>query len=127
MGTSRPKPDAPPASPLIPPWADKDPVPPAPPPDPLPEDPVPESEEDPGLPADEVVDGEDDSDISEIAEPRRFAGFRTALSRFAGSSGIAPKHVAEGRRWRVLPEPQPASRRKPARWTFALSPGSPSR
>lgn len=84
MGTSRPKPDAPPGSPLIPPWADQDPDPPAPPPDPLPEDPAPEQEEDPGLPADEVID-EDDSNEVTNAEPRRYAGFRSALRRFGGS------------------------------------------
>lgn len=86
MGTSRPKPDAPPGSLLIPPWADKDPAPPDPPPDPLPEIPVPELEGDLGPPADEVVDGEDDTDTAEVAEPRRFAGFRRTLSRF-GNSG----------------------------------------
>lgn len=84
MGTSRPKPDAPPASPLIPPWADEDPTPPLPLPEPLPENPVPEPEDDPGLPADEIIDGEDDVEI-EVAEPRRYAPFRTALRRFAGS------------------------------------------
>lgn len=96
MGTSRAKPDAPPASPLIPPWADQDPLPPIPPPDPLPEDPVPEPEGDPGPPADEVVDGEDDSSI-EIAEPRRYAGFRTALSRFAVSGDRNDARTALGR------------------------------
>jgi hypothetical protein len=88
VGTSRPKPDAPPASPLIPPWADRDPVPPVPPPDP--------SEEEPGPPADEVVDGEDDSDVAEIAEPRRFAGFRSGLSRFAGSGDRDDARTALG-------------------------------
>jgi len=97
MGTSRPKPDAPPNAPLIPPWADKDPLPPIPPPDPLPEDPVPEPEEEPGLPADEVVDGEDDADIPEIAEPRRFAGFRAAMRRFAGSGDRNEARTALGR------------------------------
>ncbi len=92
MGTSRPKPDAPPASPLIPPWADQDPVPPAPPPEPLPEDPVPELEE-PGPPADE---GEEDADL-EVAEPRRYASFRTALSRFAGSGERGDARTALGR------------------------------
>ena len=41
-------------------------------------------EGDPGPPADEVVDGEDDTDAADIAEPRRYAGFRIALGRFAG-------------------------------------------
>lgn len=98
MGTSRPKPDAPPASPLVPPWADQDPAPPAPPPVPLPEDPVPEPEDDPGPPADEVVDGDDGDDNPwEIAEPRRYAGFRTALSRFAGSGDRNDARTALGR------------------------------
>lgn len=92
MGTSRPKPDAPPASPLIPPWADQDPVPPAPPP----EDPVPEPEDAPGPPADGVVGGDDDADV-EVAEPRRYAGFRTALSRFAGSGECGDARTALGR------------------------------
>lgn len=96
MGTSRPKPDAPPASPLIPPWADQDPAPPASPPEPLPEDPVPEPESDPGPPADEVVDGDDDAD-AEVAEPRRYAGFRTALSRFAASGERSDARTALGR------------------------------
>jgi hypothetical protein len=84
MGTSRPKPDAPPGSPLIPPWADQDPAPPVPLPEPLPDDPVPDPEADPGPPADEVVD-EDDASAVEIAEPRRYAGFRTSLRRFRTS------------------------------------------
>jgi len=96
MGTSRPKPDAPPAAPLIPPWADRDPVPPVPPPDPLPEDPVPEPEEDPGPPADELVDGEDESDV-DVAEPQRFRGFRLALGRFAGSGDRDDARTALGR------------------------------
>lgn len=95
MGTSRPKPDAPPESPLIPPWAERDPEPPAPPPDPLPEDPVPEPEGDPGPLADEVVD-DDDAD-AEIAEPRRYAGFRTALNRFAASGERSDARKALGR------------------------------
>lgn len=94
MGTSRPKPDASPKSPLIPPWADQDPVPPPPPEDPLPEDPVPEPEADPGLPADEVVDGDDDD---ELAEPQRYRGFRIALSRFANSSTRDDARSALGR------------------------------
>ena len=94
MGTSRPKPDAPPGSPLIPPWADQDPVPPPPPEEPLPEDPVPEPEDDPGPPADEVVDGDDDA---EIAEPQRYRGFRTALSRFANSGTRDDAQTALGR------------------------------
>lgn len=96
MGTSRPKPDAPPAAPLIPPWADKDPPPPLPPPDPLPEDPVPEAEEHPGLPADEVADGEDDSN-ADVAELQRFRGFRVALGRFAGSGDRDDARTALGR------------------------------
>lgn len=99
MGTSRPKPDAPPASPLVPPWADQDPAPPAPLPEPLPEDPVPEPDDDPGPPADEVVDGDDDAeaDAEEIAEPRRYAAFRTALRRFAGSGDRNDARSALGR------------------------------
>jgi hypothetical protein len=97
MGTSRPKPDAPPASPLIPPWADKDPLPPVTPPDPLPEDPVPEAEEERGLPADEVVDAEDDSNAAVVAELQRFRGFRIALGRFAGSGDQDDARTALGR------------------------------
>lgn len=96
MGTSRPKPDAPPAAPLIPPWADEDPTPPLPLPEPLPEDPVPELEDDPGPPADEVIDGEDDVEI-EVAEPRRYAPFRTALRRFAGSGDRTDARTALAR------------------------------
>lgn len=96
MGTSRPKPDAPPASPLVPPWADQDPAPPTPLPDPLPEDPVPEAEADPGLPADEVMD-DGDNDTGEIAEPQRYRGFRIALSRFANSGEISDARTALSR------------------------------
>src|SRR5271166_1828126 len=95
MGTSRPKPDARPESPLIPPWADQDPVPLPPPQEPLPEDPVPEPEDDPGPLADEVVDGDDDAD--EIAEPQRYRGFRIALSRFANSGTRDDARTALGR------------------------------
>lgn len=94
MGTSRPKPDPRPASALIPPWADQDPVPPSPP-DPLPEDQVPEPEEDPGLPADEIAD--DDEATDEIAEPRRYAGFRLALSNFARTADRSDARKALGR------------------------------
>lgn len=95
MGTSRPRPDAPPESPLIPPWADQDPIPPAPPEEPLPEDPVPEPEDDPGPPADEVVEGDDDMD--ELAEPQRYRGFRIALGRFAHSGTRDDARTALGR------------------------------
>jgi hypothetical protein len=96
MGTSRPKPDAPPGSPLIPPWAEQDPINPPPPPEPLPEDPIPEPEEDdPGPSADEIVDGIDDED--EVAEPQRYRGFRIALGRFAGSGSRDDARHALGR------------------------------
>jgi hypothetical protein len=68
-----------------------------PPPDPLPEDPVPESEDDPGPLADEVDDGDDDADAVEIAEPRRYARFRTALRHFAGSGDLSDARKALGR------------------------------
>jgi hypothetical protein len=63
----------------------------------LPEDPVPDAEDDPGPPADEVIDGEEDGDGPELAEPRRYAGFRMALSRFAGSGDLADARTALGR------------------------------
>lgn len=97
MGTSRSKSDAPPASPLVPPWADQDPPPPPLLPEPLPQGPVPELEDDPGPPTDEVVYGEDDVDADEIAEPRRYAGFRTALRSFAGSGAREDLRTALGR------------------------------
>lgn len=95
MGTSRPKPDAPPEAPLIPPWADQDPAPPEPPEEPRPEDPVPEPEDDPGPPANEVVDGEEDT--NELAEPQRYRGFRIALGRFANSGTRDDARTALGR------------------------------
>lgn len=95
MGTSRSKPDAPPAAPLVPPWADQDPAPPPPLPDPLPEDPVPEPEDDdPGPLADDVVDGEE---VEEVAEPARFRPFRMALTRFGASNDRADARAALGR------------------------------
>ena len=115
MGTSRARPDAPPTSPLIPPWADQDPAPPPMPPDPLPEDPIPEPEGDPGLPADEVVDGEDDADVGEIAEPRRYAGFRIALGRFATSGDRRDARAALSRWVRTSVGGGSASARRTAR------------
>ena len=97
MGTSRPKPDAPPGSPLIPPWADQDPPAPPPPPNPLPEEPEPLEQSDIGPPADEVVDGLDDADLPEVAEPKRYLGFRTALGRFATTGDRADARTALGR------------------------------
>jgi len=80
MGTSRAKPDAPPSAPLVPPWANEDP--PAPPPIP----PKPE----PAPPA-------DDSPDDEVAEPRRYAGYRVALGRFVKSGNADDARTALGR------------------------------
>jgi len=84
MGTSRSKPDAPPGAPLVPPWAEQDPLPPAPPADPAPDEPEPE--DDVSTAPDKGTDSEDGAEETETAEPRRYAGFRIALGQF-GSSG----------------------------------------
>lgn len=97
MGTSRPKPDAPPGSPLIPPWADQDPPAPPKPPDPLPEEPAPPNQGEPGPLADEIVDGLNEADVPEFAEPKRYLGFRTALGRFAATGDKADARKALGR------------------------------
>lgn len=58
---------------------------------------MPEPEGEPGPPADEVIEGDDDGDSAEIAEPRRYAGFRTALRRFATSADSSDAKTALGR------------------------------
>ena len=80
MGTSQSKPNAPPGAPFIPPWADQDPPPPEPapymPPNhtvPLPQEPLPEP-----------------------APPRRYAGFRLALGRFASTGDRRDARTALG-------------------------------
>lgn len=82
MGTSQSKPSAPPAAPLIPPWADHDPPAPEPAPDPTtpPEQPSP-------IPPQPPV---------ETAPPRRHAGLRLALGRFARSGDQRDARAALG-------------------------------
>lgn len=80
MGTSQSKPNAPPGAPLIPPWADQDPPPPEPAPDMSPTQPVPPPQEPP----------------PEQAPPRRYAGFRSALGRFASTGDRRDARAALG-------------------------------
>ena len=82
MGTSQSKRDAPPAAALTPPWANQDPPPPelSPNPDAPPNKPIPV----PQLPP------------VEVAPPRRYAGFRFALGRFASSGDQRDARAALG-------------------------------
>jgi hypothetical protein len=82
MGTSQSKPNAPPAAPLIPPWANQDP----PPPEPMPDPATPPAQPAPVPPQPPI----------ELAPPRRFAGFRTALGRFASSGDRRDARTALG-------------------------------
>lgn len=89
MGTSRGRPDAPPRAPLVPPWADKDPNPPETPqaPEAKPKKiPVPES---PAIPVPKVSP-------LDLAPPRRYSGFRTALGRFSKSGARDDARTALG-------------------------------
>jgi hypothetical protein len=82
MGTSQSKRDAPPAAPLIPPWADQDP--------PLPEpaiNPVVPPNQPAAIPQPPAV---------ELAPPRRYAGFRSALGHFASSGDQRDVRAALG-------------------------------
>src|SRR5687767_12165971 len=87
MGTSQSKRDAPPAAPLIPPWADQDPPPIPPAPDP--NIPLPVAE--PSVPPVQPV-----LPLLALAEPRRYAVFRTGLRRYATSGDPSEARVALG-------------------------------
>src|SRR5947208_3582244 len=95
MGTSQSKRDAPPAAPLVPPWADQDPEPPppAPAPDaPLPADPLPLN-----VPPNQLVPpAQPQIPPLEVALPRRYAGFRAALGRFGASGDRREARTALG-------------------------------
>lgn len=83
MGTSQSKRDALPASPLIPPWADHDPLPPEPKPDP-----------------DLILNFLPDQRILapvDCALPRRYATFRSALGSFMRSGNSASARTALSR------------------------------
>jgi hypothetical protein len=82
MGTSQSKRDAPPAAALTPPWANQDPPPPEPTPslDAPPNEPIPV----PQLP------------VADVAPPRRYAGFRFALGRFASAGDQGDARTALG-------------------------------
>jgi len=86
MGTSQSKPNPPPGAPLIPPWANQDPPPPEPPPEPAP-DPTTQPEQPGPAPPQPPID---------LAPPRRFAGFRTALGHFATSGNRDDARAALG-------------------------------
>lgn len=98
MGTSQSKRDAPPGAPLIPPWADQDP--------PLPGLPVV-----PNVRTDQTAVGAQPVDPTipqnqpavatlphamELAPPRRYAAFRSALGHFAASGSRHDARVALG-------------------------------
>ena len=92
MGTSRSKPDSPPQRPFVPPWADQDPAAPPPAPDAnlppgqppgQPQPPTPAAPQPQPQPAD-------------IAPPRRYSGFRTALGNFASSGDRREARTALG-------------------------------
>lgn len=93
MGTSQSKRDAPPAAPLVPPWADQDPVPPQPDPNvPPPDDQLP-----PDAPPDIPIPSAPlQIPPVELAPPRRYAAFRAALGRFAASSDRREARTALG-------------------------------
>lgn len=93
MGTSQSKRDAPPAAPLVPPWADQDPVPPPPDPNaPLPDDLAP-----PDVPPDILIPPAPlQIPPLELAPPRRYAAFRAALGRFAASGDLSEARTALG-------------------------------
>jgi hypothetical protein len=82
MGTSQSKRDAPPAAPLVPPWANQDP----PLPEPATIPPVPPSQP-AALPQLPTI---------ELAPPRRYAGFRAALGHFASSGDAGDARTALG-------------------------------
>lgn len=89
MGTSSSKRDAPPAAPLVPPWADQDPVPP----------PVLDPETPPPLPADALPNhpvAAPELPPAEVAPPRRYAAFRSALRRFAAGGDAGEARAALG-------------------------------
>lgn len=88
MGTSQSKRDARPAAPLVPPWADQDPVPPPvlDPDTPLPPDQLPSD----ALPTEPVLLPQ------ELALPRRYASFRAGLGRFAASGDRREARTALG-------------------------------
>lgn len=92
MGTSRSKPDAPPAMPFIPPWADQDPAPPPPAPDanPAPGQPPPDGQAQTPAPAPPQPQPAD------IAPRGRYSSFRTALGRFAASGDRRQARTALG-------------------------------
>lgn len=87
MGTSQSKRDAPPLSPLIPPWADQDPAPPEPNVEP---DLVPHP-----LSIQPLVPPTD------LAPPRRYATFRSALGQFMASGDQNSARTALGRWSRI--------------------------
>jgi hypothetical protein len=84
MGTSKSKPDAPPSAPLVPPWANQDPMPPPSPPDPMPD------------PGNVTPEAEPAINQNDLAEPYRYKGFRTALGQFSRSGDKAHAKSALG-------------------------------
>lgn len=92
MGTSKSKPDSLPRQPFIPPWADQDPVPPPPAPDanPAPDQPSPTGQPQP--PASAPLPPRP----ADLTPPRRYAGFRSALGRFASSGDRGEARTALG-------------------------------
>lgn len=86
MGTSQSKRDAPPAAPLVPPWAYQDPVPLLPDPNASPDTP-------PDIP---IPPTQVQIPPVELAVPRRYAGFRAALGRFASSGDSREARTALG-------------------------------
>ena len=93
MGTSRSKPNSPPQRPFVPPWADQDPAAPPPAPDANPppgQPPPPAGQAQPPAPAPPQPQPAD------IAPPRRYSGFRTALGHFASSGDRREARTALG-------------------------------
>jgi hypothetical protein len=97
MGTSQSKRDAPPAAPLVPPWADQDPVPVPPPLAPNPDAPLPADPLSPDVsPYQLAPPAQLQSSLLDVALPRRYAGFRAALGRFAASGDRREARTALG-------------------------------
>lgn len=96
MGTSRSKPDSPPAQPFVPPWADQDPIPPPPAPDanPPPGQQLPPDGQ-PQQPQAQVP-AQPQPQPADIAPPRRYSGFRTALGQFASTGDRRQARTALG-------------------------------
>lgn len=94
MGTSKSKPDSPPEQPFIPPWADRDPVPPPPSPDTTPsvDEPPPVGQAKPPSP----TAPEPPPQTADLAPRRRYSSFRTALGRFASSGNRGDARIALG-------------------------------